>query len=139
MEIVPVAGSAFDFRHPAPIGSRMNWPDEQIQLNQGFDHCYCLQPELDGRPGKLREVATVYDPCSGRNLSVSTDQAGLQFYTGNFLGGVKGRASQTYDNHAGFCLEAQAYPDQINSTFAEAAVLRPGQIYRQTTAYRIWL
>ncbi len=138
-ELASVAGSAFDFRQPAPIGPRLAWPDQQILMAGGFDHCYCVQAELNGKPGTVREVATVYDPGSGRKLSVSTDQAGLQFYSGNFLNGVAGRDARDYAVHDGFCLEAHAYPNQINGPYAEAVILRAGEVYRQTTIYRISL
>lgn len=140
VEIAAVAGSAFDFRESAPIGPRLAWPDPQIALAGGFDHCYCVRQKSDAEAAgqrDLREVATVYDPGSGRRLSVATTEAGLQFYSGNFLGGVKGRNTQPYATHDGFCLEAQAYPNQINGSDAEAVVLRPGRVYRQTTVYRL--
>lgn len=138
-----VAGSAFDFRQPAPIGPRLSWPDQQLRTAGGFDHCYCLRPasaetaQTGRNPQPLRAVASVYDPGSGRELTVATTEAGLQFYSGNFLQGVQGRAPQSYAVHDGFCLEAQAYPDQVNSPAREAATLRPGQVYRQTTVYKL--
>lgn len=138
-----VAGSAFDFRQPAPIGPRLSWPDEQLSIAGGFDHCYCLRreapepSELGRHVLPLRQVATVYDPGSGRQLTVSTTEIGLQFYSGNFLKDVPGRAPQPYGLHDGFCLEAQAYPDQVNTPEREAVILRPGQVYRQTTVYRM--
>ncbi|SFI12916.1 aldose 1-epimerase [Collimonas sp. OK307] len=143
--VANVAGSAFDFRQPAPIGPRLAWPDTQLKLAGGFDHCYCLQPQSQeiNAPGQgrkaqaLREVATVYDPGSGRQLSVSTTENGLQFYSGNFLAGIHGRATRPYEIHDGFCLEAQAYPNQVNGSDAEAVILRPGQVYRQTTTYEL--
>lgn len=130
----PVAGTAFDFRHPAPVGCRLDWPDKQLVDVGGFDHCYCLREN----PGKqLREVAKVYDPTSGRELTVSTTEPGLQFYSGNGLSGVAGRNTTPYAKYAGFCMEAQAYPNQVNGPDAEAVILRPGQVYRQTTVYRV--
>ncbi|MHC1480053.1 aldose epimerase family protein [Frateuria aurantia] len=128
-----VAGSAFDFRHPAPLGSRLDWPDPQLKLAGGFDHCYCLGEAK----GQVREVAVAMDPASGRRLTVSTDQPGLQLYTGQHLGASPDREGGHYAPRAGFCLEAQAFPDQINSPLAERCVLRPGQIYRQRTRYRL--
>ncbi|AIY40506.1 Aldose 1-epimerase [Collimonas arenae] len=145
IDAATVAGSAFDFRQPAPIGPRLAWPDLQLKVAGGFDHCYCLRPQHPGLPvpgqirnaQPLREVATVYDPGSGRLLSVSTTENGLQFYSGNFLAGVQGRGAGAYAKHDGFCLEAQAYPNQINGPDAEAVILRPGQLYRQTTTYQL--
>lgn len=137
MARVEVAGSAFDFRTSAPVGTRLDWPHAQLARTGGFDHCY-----LVGRAGSagglsMRPVATVYDPGSGRELTVSTDTQGLQFYTGNHLDGVVGRGARSYRSHAGLCLEAGAYPNQINMADAESVVLRPGACYRQTTQYRI--
>ncbi len=131
-----VAGSAFDFRQPAPIGARLAWPDEQLKVAGGFDHCYCLRRPAH-HPQALREVATVYDPGSGRQLTMATSEPGLQFYSGNFLAGVRGRGSRPYAIHDGFCLEAQAFPNQVNSADSEAVILRPGRPYQQTTSYRL--
>jgi aldose 1-epimerase len=135
--VATVAGTPFDFRQPAPIGPRLVWPHRQIELAGGFDHCYCLDGRADGRPGPLREVARVVDPGSGRCLLVSTTQAGLQFYSGNWLEGVRGRGPRPYARHDGFCLEAQAFPDQVNGPHAAAVILRPGDVYRQSTVYRL--
>jgi aldose 1-epimerase len=137
--VAGVSGTPFDFREPAAIGPRLRWPDSQIRLTGGFDHCYCIKDRTDGRPGALREVARVYDPGSGRRLQVSTTEAGLQFYSGNALDGVQGRGARSYVRHDGFCLEANAYPDQVNTDHAAAVILRPGQMYRQTTIYRLSL
>lgn len=137
--VAAVAGTPFDFRQPAAIGPRLGWPDAQIRLAGGFDHCYCVKPHAMGRTGPLREVARVVDPGSGRRLQVSTTEPGLQFYSGNRLDGVHGRAGRPYARHDGFCLEAHAYPDQLNGQCASAVILRPGQVYRQTTVYRLSL
>lgn len=128
-----VTGSAFDFREPAPIGARLGRLDPQVAQAGGFDHCFCLRDAA----GALRAVAYVIDPASGRQLTVSTTEPGLQFYSGNFLAGVQGRAPAPYAAHDGFCLEAQTLPNQVNGPDAEAVILRPGRVYRQTTVYRL--
>ncbi len=133
---VDVTGSAFDFRHGAPIGARLDWPHAQLASAGGFDHCFVLPAAL---PGTQRQVATVYDPGSGRELSVSTDERGLQLYTGNLLEGAPARHGTRCVRHAALCLEAGAFPDQVNMDAAlrEAVVLRPGDTYRQVTQYRV--
>jgi aldose 1-epimerase len=85
----------------------------------------------------VREVAQVYEPGSGRELSVLTDQWGLQFYTGNYLEGEQGRGGLTYSKYAGLCLEAGGFPNQINMADHTRVVLRPGAEYRQVTQYRV--
>ncbi|MDQ7994669.1 MAG: aldose epimerase family protein [Luteibacter sp.] len=129
-----VAGTAFDFREPAPIGSRLHWPDPQLQLVGGFDHCYIPH----ARPSEAgRVVAVVSEPSSGRRLTVRTDRPGLQFYSGQKLAGQPGRHGDAYGPFAGFALEAQAFPDQVNGSEAEGAILRPGVIWRQHTRYTV--
>lgn len=134
-----VAGNAFDFRQSAPLGARLDWPNVQLALAQGFDHCYVLRGTADAAASAqpVREVARAYDPGSGRELSVLTDQWGLQFYTGNHLAGLKGRGGVTHPRYAGLCLEAGGFPDQINMADHGQVVLRPGEEYRQVTQYRV--
>ncbi|MEJ8798458.1 aldose epimerase family protein [Trinickia caryophylli] len=140
----PVAGNAFDFRQSAPIGARLDWPHAQLTIARGFDHCYLLHgagadPEAShaDHAGQLRRAARAYDPTSGRELTVSTDQRGLQFYTGNYLEGVRGRNGAVYARHAGFCVEAGAFPNEINMDAREHLIVRPGMPYRQVTRYRL--
>ena len=130
-----VAGNAFDFREPAPLGARLDWPHAQLSLAQGFDHCYVLRKPA-GAP-VVREVARAYDPASGRELTVSTDQRGLQFYTGNYLAGLRGRNGQAYGKHGGLCLEAGGFPNHVNMADSETVITRPGTPYRQVTKYRL--
>ena len=136
-----VAGNAFDFRQSAPLGARLDWPNTQLALAQGFDHCYILHdtPNTAAGAQPVREVARVYDPASGRELGVLTDQWGLQFYTGNHLAGLKGRGGVIHPRYAGLCLEAGGFPDQINMADHTQVVLRPGKTYRQVTQYRVGL
>jgi aldose 1-epimerase len=142
-----VAGNAFDFRHSAPIGARLDWPHAQLARAGGFDHCYVLRdvpaPDAALRPAlrpasrPVSQVARAYDPGSGRELTVSTNERGLQFYTGNYLEGIGGRDGVVYRKYAGLCLEAGAFPNQINMDDREQVVLRPGETYRQLTSYRV--
>ncbi|ABC37593.1 aldose 1-epimerase [Burkholderia thailandensis E264] len=130
-----VTGTAFDFRHCAPLGARLDWPHAQLARAGGFDHCYVLSGA--GMRG-VRPVACVYDPESGRELTVSTDQPGLQCYTGNHLHGLRVRDGARCVRHAALCLEAGGFPNQINMAgLSDGVVLRPGGTYRQTTKYRV--
>jgi aldose 1-epimerase len=128
-----VEGTPFDFRKPTAIGARINSPDEQIKRGGGYDHNFVL----NGPSGTLRQVVRVHEPNSGRVLEVLTTEPGVQFYTGNFLDGrAVGPSGKSYGRRAGFCLEAQHYPDSPNQPKFPLVVLRPGQTYTQTTVYR---
>jgi len=127
--VATVGGTPFDFRQPAAIGPRQGWPDTQIRLVGGFDHCYFVRGHMAGGQGALREVARVVDPGSGRRLQVYTTEAALQLCTGKLPVGARGW---------GFWLEANARPELISAAWPRV-VLHPGQVYRQTTVYRLSL
>lgn len=127
-----VAKSVFDLREPASIGARLDASHPQLALAGGFDHCYVLGEDAQ----EPRTVAVLFDPSSGRELSVATDARGLQFYSGNYLEGVSARNGSRYRKHAGLCLEAGGFPNEINMD-GERAVLRPDAVYRQRTRYTL--
>jgi aldose 1-epimerase len=101
-----------------------------------------VSPELDhnfvvGRtPGLLRNVARLFDPKSGRTMTVSADQPGLQVYAGKFLDGSTAGRGVTHVPHAGICLETQAFPNAINvPEWRSQVLLHPGDTYRHTVIY----
>lgn len=140
-KLAEVAGNAFDFRQSAPIGARLDWPHAQLAIAGGFDHCYVLRDRPDaviaGNALQTRQVACAYDPGSGRELTVSTDQRGLQFYTGNSLKGDTGRGGIAYQPHDALCLEAGGFPNEVNMAGQEQVIVRAGDTYSQVTQYRI--
>jgi aldose 1-epimerase len=91
---------------------------------------------LNSKDGKLTEAAVLYDPSSGRQLRVLTDQPAIQFYSGNFLdGSVKGKGGATYALHAALCLETQHYPDSPNHPDFPTTQLKPGGRYHTVTVF----
>jgi len=132
-EVVSVANTPMDFRRPAVIGSRIGDKFEQLKFAGGYDHNWVLKDYTK----KVRKVAEVYEPTTGRILTLFTDQPGLQFYTGNFLdGSAHGKNGIAYQHRTGFCLETQFYPDSPNKPRFPSAVLKPGEVYHQTTIYQ---
>lgn len=133
-KIEKVAGTPLDFRKPAAIGSRINDKYEQlIFAHGGYDFNYVL----NNYNGKVHEAADVYDPSSGRYMQVFTNQPGIQLYTGNFLDGTQiGKGGIAYQKHTGLCLEAQHFPDSPHEPKWPSVILKPGQVYRQTTIYK---
>ena len=137
--VAAVGGTPFDFRYPAPIGPRLSWPDSQIRVSGGFDHCFFVRSHFAGGQGGLREVARVYDPASGRRLQMCTTEAALQFCTGSRSVDTPGRApAGPHARRDGFCLEANARPSLVSAAWPHI-ILHPGQVYRQTTVYRLSL
>jgi aldose 1-epimerase len=126
-EIRSVEGTAMDFTSPTPIGSRIE------QVAGGYDHNYVL----NGQSGTLSLCAEVYEPDSGRVMTIHTTEPGVQFYTGNFLdGSLTGKDGKVYRKHYGFCLETQHFPDSPNKPSFPSVVLLPGQKYTSQTVHR---
>ena len=132
-EIASVADTPMDFRTPTAIGAHIDDSDPQLIYGKGYDHNWVLRDFT----GKVRKAAELYEPESGRVMTVFTDQPGLQFYSGNFLDGTAiGKNGIAYQHRTGLCLEAQAFPDTPNKPNFPPATLRPGEVYRQTTIYQ---
>jgi aldose 1-epimerase len=86
---------------------------------------------INGEPNQLRPVARLKDPRSGRVMTVSADQPGVQFYTGNFLDGSTRGKDTTYVQYAALCLESQKFPNAINvPPCQDQVILSPGHTYR---------
>jgi len=151
-ELREVAGTPFDFRSPTPIGARIDAVDEQIARGRGYDHCFEVQgPPLAGVSdgGGLRgspfggtdaeglvTAARVFEPSSGRVMTVRTSEPGVQLYTGNWLGdGVAGKGGVMYGARAGFALETQHFADSPNRPEFPSTLLRPGDEFRSRTVY----
>jgi aldose 1-epimerase len=130
--VQPVAGTPFDFRKPTAIGARINEPNEQLKIAGGYDHNWVL----NGPNGTMKLAAKVYDPKTGRELTVTTTQPGVQFYSGNFLdGSFKGKSGVAYGKNSGLCLETQHYPDSPNQPAFPTTLLKPGVMLKTTTIF----
>jgi aldose 1-epimerase len=128
-ELASVQGTPFDFRQPTPIGARIDEDNVQLKNGGGYDHNWVIDR---GGPG-LEPAARLVDPKSGRTLEVSTTEPGIQFYTGNFLGGITGKSGRSYGRRAGLCLETQHFPDSPNRSSFPSTILRPGETYSSQT------
>jgi aldose 1-epimerase len=151
---VPVAGTPFDFTTPRTIGSRIddvsardNVPasfdsltknESQLTIAQGYDHNWILskQTARTTGPDGLNLAARAADPASGRQLTVWTDQPGVQFYSGNFLTGtLTGISGDTYRQGAGYTFETQHFPDSPNEPSFPSTVLAAGHTFSTTTVF----
>jgi aldose 1-epimerase len=131
-ELRSVKGTPFDFTTPTAIGARIDEQYEQLISGNGYDHNFVLSKPA----GNLGLAAEVYEPNSGRVLSIFTTEPGVQFYSGNFLSGAIGKQGLNYPRRSAFCLETQHFPDSPNKPKFPTTVLRPGGRYTQTTIYR---
>jgi aldose 1-epimerase len=129
----PVAGTPFDFTTAHQLGERIGADDEQLRIAGGYDHCWALD---GGRTTNPRPVAVLRHPDSGRALTLSTTEPGIQVYTGNTLdGGFTGPSGRSYRRYSGIALETQHFPDSPNRPDYPSTVLRPGEQYRSSTVF----
>lgn len=128
-EPVTVEGTVMNLNQPKKLKDVISL----VPGNVGFDHCFCFS---DAGWKKLR--ARIYDITSGRQLEVYSTEPGLQFYTGFYLNET-GKGGAHYDKFNGFCFEAQHYPDSPHNSQFPSTVLKPGETYLQTTAYKFGL
>jgi aldose 1-epimerase len=140
----PVAGTPFDFRHFTALGNNIdNCTTDAFSCNQlltahGLDHNWVLNhqtPATTG-PGGLNLAARALDPGSGRQLTVWTDQPGVQFYASNFLNGtLVGISGHTYRQTQAYTFETQHFPDSPNQPQFPSTVLGAGQTLNTTTIF----
>ena len=133
-ELRSVAGTPFDFRTPKTVGADFYAEYTDLRIAGGYDHCLNFAGGATEEP-VLR--GTLYEPCSGREMKVYTNQPSVQFYSGNFLNNpdhpFKGGYPQGLQN--ALCLETQHMPDAINHPNFKSVVLQPGEVYDYTTEY----
>jgi len=133
-ELAPVAGTPFDFRSFHTIGERVREMHPQLVIGRGYDHNWVL----NRAPGTTNfiEAAKLVELSSGRALTISTTEPGIQFYGGNFLDGtLYGTSHRQYRQGDGLALETQHFPDSPNKPNFPSTVLRPGQTYQTSTVY----
>lgn len=126
-EMRSVAGTPMDFRQPKAIGRDICQDYEALELQGGYDHNF----EVFCNP-----CAMLRDPESGRTMTVSTDCCGIQFYSGNFLEGEKGKNGVSYCYRGGIALETQFYPDSVNKAQWKQPFVKAGDRYHSETVYK---
>ncbi|MCQ8278557.1 galactose mutarotase [Acetobacteraceae bacterium KSS8] len=133
--LMPVDGTALDFRAPRRIADRVrDASEQQIALGRGYDHNYVLR---DAPAESPLPAARLEDPVSGRVLEVLTTEPGVQFYSGNFLDGtIAGKSGLLYRQDDGLCLETQHFPDSPNHPHFPSTRLDPGRVFRSRTVWR---
>lgn len=152
---VSVKGTPLDFLTPHTIGSRIdeasandNVPpgyskqtngESQLTIAPGYDFNWVLNkrtPATTG-PDGLNLAARAWDRSSGREMTVWTNQPGVQFYSGNYLtgtltGGIDG---DTYRQGAGYTFETQHFPNSPNQPNFPSTELRAGKTFNSTTVF----
>ncbi len=116
-EIASVKNTGLDFTSAKKVG-------KDIITIGGYDHNMIINKNDDAATDLIL-TANLYEPLSGRSMQMFTTEPAVQFYSGN----------QNPGQQYGLCLEAQHYPDSPNKPSFPNTILKPGELYRQTTIY----
>ncbi len=131
-EIMPVTGTAFDFRQPVAIGDRVDRDEPQMALARGLDHNFVLNKNY-----ALDWAARLSDPESGITLEVLTTEPGIQVYsTNNVKPGQFNARGEEIQKRNGLALETQHFPDSPNQPGFPSTLLKPGESFHSTTIFR---
>ena len=125
-EIAPVENTIFDFRKPKTFVADLDKSDLI-----GYDHNFML-----GEPHVMREAAIVYDPRTGREMTVHTDKPAIQFYTAIGLQGEIVKDGLMMKIQTALSLESQYAPDSPNQPNFPSCVLKKDEEYNFTTIYK---
>jgi aldose 1-epimerase len=141
-ELEATAGGPFDFASESALGLAIDGIGErETNSRLGVDHCFCVDGDGDGcsegvaeGDERLRPMATLTHPGSGRRLTLSGTQPGVQVYTGNWLS--LNAADAPHVQHNAVALETQGFPDAVNRPgLFPSVVLRPGETYSHTALF----
>lgn len=128
------AGTPMDFSSPHEIGLHINEKTDQLIWARGYDHTYVLDK---GEPSEYAEALSCYSPKTGIEMTIYTDQPGVQVYTGNWMtGNFIGKNGQCYPPQSAVCFETQHYPDSINNPDYPSIVLKPQDRFESKTSFR---
>lgn len=128
--VVPVEGTPMDFRKEKVVEKEIGADYTPLKLAGGYDHNWVLN-------GKgFRKAASAESEETGIKMEVYTDLPGIQFYSGNFLAGSKGKEGAVYEKGYGICFETQYFPDAIHKENFESPITKAGEVYDTTTVYK---
>lgn len=130
--LIPVDGTPFDLRQPMEFLQGLAMEHPQLTLGNGYDHNFVLSRQPRS-PMRLAARVTGGGLC----LECCTTQPGLQLYTANYLDGTPGKGGASYGPRSAFCLETQGWPDAVHHPEFPSVLLRAGESYHHTTAYRV--
>lgn len=126
-----VERSAFDFSTLRKIGDAISLGDAQLDIANGFDHSFVNTQALS------LPAATAFAEKTGIQLDIFTSEPSIHLYTGNSLDGSDtGKSGNTYGQRAGFCFEAQHFPDSPNQPDFPSVILEKGKEYKAETTYK---
>lgn len=132
-QMLPVTGTPFDFRKMHSLGDSLSVKNSQMAITNGYDHSWLLRSK-----GSTAEPAVrLWDPVSGRMMTVFTTEPAAHIYMANGLRGImSGKFAQAYPSRSAVCIETMHFADSPNQPNFPSTLLRPGETFYSTTIYQ---
>ena len=163
VNLVPVAGTPFDFRKARRLSSAIHsasdpMSQKQLETGHGYNHAYLLRaqgPDLKKPCGagphttgaspagvspdkELSPACLLKDPASGRAVEVFTDAPGIVLYSGGYLpAGLPLSGGQRSIPSCAVALEAQELPDAPRLFPDAYRITLPEKPFHRVIQYRI--
>lgn len=122
-QLLSVKDTAYDFTAFRRIGDGLNVLPE-------YDKSF-----VASKKGTL--MAELKSATGDMVLQVHSTEPIVHFYSGKWIPTVKGKNGITYRSFSGLCLETHKHPNAINIPAFPNTVLRPGEVYRSRTTYKV--
>lgn len=129
-EIRKCEDTVFDFRNLKNLAGVLLSSEEQIKMvNQGLDHPFILD-----NSDKIKIV--LKNRCSGRVLSIKTNQPSVVVYSGNYLDEVtEASPIDKIKKYMGICFETQDFPNVLNFMPKKSKITTINNPYYQKTKF----
>ncbi|MCZ4222792.1 aldose epimerase family protein [Pedobacter rhodius] len=127
-KLIPLENTPLDFTIAKEISRDWN-PEE------GYDQTFVL----DKIYGDLSLASKTFEEESGLTLSVYTTEPVAHLYTSKYLSVKNGKGGRDYGAYEAFCIETQHHPNAVNIEEFPSTILRPEDLYTQTTIYKVSL
>ena len=124
--LLNVANTKYDFVE-SNIISKDLLEQGGIDINYAVNHQKVMKP-----------VGRVWSNLTRMGVEYTSDQPGLQFYTGgNMHPEYQGKNKRSYGKNYGLCMETQYFPDAINQDNFESPILKAGEKYASNTIIKL--
>lgn len=132
-EYASVRNTPMDFTNGKTLGQDINADFEALKFGKGYDHCWLIDNYQDK---ELKEICSLSEPKSGRELIISSTQVGMQLYTGNWLNDSPlGKNNLSHFDYCAVAIECQGLPDAPNKPHFPSQLLKKGEVYNEIIVY----
>lgn len=125
-ELVDVKNTPYDFRSYKKIRAGLKQVAE-------YDKSFLI----DNPGGKMNFVAALRYRPAGLQLQVFSTDPILHFYSGKWIPDLRDKSWGGMGPWSGLCLETHSYPNAVNIPAFPSNILRPGEVYRGVTVFRV--